>query len=234
MSETIYIYGLFDPRNYSLRYIGKSNNPDLRLKCHLSEVKHGRSGNTHKDNWIKQLLAEGLEPSIEILEECDEDNWQEIEKAWIEECREKGLYLTNIADGGEGFQTGESHSLYGRKGKNHHSYGRKHSEESRRRMSLAQKGKVMSESTRKKLSDHFKGKKRSLEDRRKMSEGRKGCKVKPFTEKHKRKMSLAMRMRNALNRQDVELLEILQKEYKSEFGKYHSNYLTGLNLESQS
>jgi hypothetical protein len=90
---------LFDPIHCHLKYIGKSQNPKDRCKGHIEEAKKGLS-NTHKDNWIKQLLSKGLEPSFEVLEECTEETWQEAEIKWIKECRENGIDLTNVLDGG--------------------------------------------------------------------------------------------------------------------------------------
>ncbi len=102
MSETTFIYGLFDPRNYSLRYIGKSDNPNLRLKQHIHFAINRTKSRSHKDKWLRSLLSERLEPSIEILEEVSIDKWEEAESAWIAECREFGLNLTNETSGGDG------------------------------------------------------------------------------------------------------------------------------------
>lgn len=65
------------------------------------------------------------------------------------------------------------------------SYG-KHTEEIKKKISLANKGKQRSEETRKKLSLVNKGKKLSEETKSKMSEKRKG---KNFSVEHKKKMS---------------------------------------------
>ena len=44
----------------------------------------------------------GLEPQIEVLEYCDENNWQDMEIYWIAQMRAWGFNLTNIAIGGTG------------------------------------------------------------------------------------------------------------------------------------
>ena len=54
-----YIYGLIDPRNKQLRYVGKANN----LKKRLSKHVHDKSIN-HKTCWIKSLSALNLRPEI--------------------------------------------------------------------------------------------------------------------------------------------------------------------------
>jgi len=97
-----FIYGLFDPRDYRLRYIGKADNPEFRLLAHVRESMDMVGRNPIKETWISGLLTEGLMPSVEILEEVPVSQWQQVEQAWIKEAREKGLNLVNIANGGEG------------------------------------------------------------------------------------------------------------------------------------
>jgi group I intron endonuclease len=96
MQQT-YIYELIDPRNGQTRYVGKANNPETRLLEHLREEK-----NTHKCNWIKNLKKEGLQPELNILEQCGDD-WQFWERWYIDLYKSWGFELTNIAQGGIGF-----------------------------------------------------------------------------------------------------------------------------------
>lgn len=141
--KTTFIYGLFDPRNYSLRYIGKSDNPDLRLKQHIKESKCSKKHERYVCNWIRQLLSEGLEPSIEILEEVPIDSWEETESAWIAECRKFRLDITNLTDGGDcppsrkGKKLSEGHKDILRQS----AIGRLRTEEERRKLSQSKKGK---------------------------------------------------------------------------------------------
>lgn len=195
MNDTTFIYGLFDPRDCRLRYIGKSDNPQKRLEQHIFFARHGSK--SHKDTWIRSLLSTDLEPAIEILEECTEGNWQEIEKAWINECKRFGLRLTNTTDGGLG----------GRGGK-----GKPLTEEHKRKIGLANSGKKPSkeaiakrretmkewsptEEHRQKVSNALKlaysegrrisrkGKTHSAETRQKISESNKGHIVSEETKK---------------------------------------------------
>jgi hypothetical protein len=92
-----YIYGLKDPRDGLVYYVGKSNDPDTRLIQHLE-----KRSNPHKIAWIESLEAEGLTPELVILETVDRANWKESERYWIALGREEGWPLTNILDGGEG------------------------------------------------------------------------------------------------------------------------------------
>ena len=53
------IYGLIDPRNGELRYVGQTVRlPQLRLSQHLSIAKKGAK--SYNYFWLRQLLAEGL------------------------------------------------------------------------------------------------------------------------------------------------------------------------------
>ncbi len=107
MSKKVYIYGLYDPRNWELRYIGKAKNPTQRLWFHLKDAKGGQK--TYKANWIRQLLSEGLEPVISVLTETTESNWQKDERFWIAQSLADGMNLTNLTKGGDGID-GYSHS----------------------------------------------------------------------------------------------------------------------------
>ena len=67
------------------------------------------------------------------------------------------------------------------------------SEETKRKMSLAQKGRIITEEHRRKISESNKGKTYSDESRKKMSESKKG---KKHTEEHRRKISESMKGKN--------------------------------------
>lgn len=102
MSETTFIYALTCPDTGEVRYIGKANNPQLRLKSHLSRDDNKRTKRSYKSNWIKSLIEVGKYPSMIILEEITLSDWKESEKRWIAYYRLNGANLTNITDGGQG------------------------------------------------------------------------------------------------------------------------------------
>jgi len=247
----IYIYGLFDPRNLELRYIGRTLHLDARLKQHIADARHGRDRNSHKNHWIRQLLNEDLVPAMEVLEECTEDNWQESEKAWIADCKRFNVRLVNIGLGGEnppGFNdlpeylkeqvrqrmsqtrkgrpspnigrewsqeykdkmsralSGQNNPMYGLKGENHPATGYKHTDEVRARM-MGNKhllGHVPSEETRKKIGDAHRGRVQ--------------------TESDKTKKSLSQRMHHATKKGLSEAVLNLQKSYFGLFNEYHPKY----------
>lgn len=99
---TVYIYGLVCPTAGVVRYIGKSINPESRLRAHIMAAVRG-DYNHHTARWLRKLHALGLEPSLKILSEVGEgDSWQDLERRHIAEALESGARLTNSTAGGEG------------------------------------------------------------------------------------------------------------------------------------
>lgn len=99
MNKTTFIYALICPDTGEVRYIGKADNPRQRYQGHLANREKTA---THKNDWIKSLLAKGQKPGLLIVEEVDEGSWQEAEIRWIAHYRLSGGNLTNISDGGSG------------------------------------------------------------------------------------------------------------------------------------
>lgn len=85
MCEKSYIYCLKDPKDLSIKYIGKSNNSYKRYYGHIGDVRKGYK--TKKCNWIRKLLENNTRPIMQILEECDIDNWECREIFWIEKIK---------------------------------------------------------------------------------------------------------------------------------------------------
>jgi hypothetical protein len=102
-----YIYCLKDPRDKQIKYIGKTVQPKYkRLSAHYRDKKPSR-----KKSWIDCLRKKNLKPILEIIEWCEDHNWQEKEKYWIAHYRNKiGNKLTNILEGGNGLPKGYKHS----------------------------------------------------------------------------------------------------------------------------
>lgn len=103
--KTTFIYGLMDPRDNQLRYVGKSNDPEKRLQEHL----RCHSKNNHLDYWIMLLNRLDLPPRLRIIEECQMSVWQEREKFWIRIFKWAGVDLINITPGGEGLGEGNKY-----------------------------------------------------------------------------------------------------------------------------
>jgi hypothetical protein len=115
-----YIYTLENPETNEIRYVGKTTNIKRRYYQHTSKKVCKKLSNKHLGNWLLSILNKDLKPLLNIIEEC-ENNWAQSEIYWIEQFKHWGFSLINYTKGGEGF----SH---------------KHSEESKKRMSIAQKG----------------------------------------------------------------------------------------------
>lgn len=114
------IYGLSDPRTSELRYVGRTKRKlNVRLQQHLQPAY--LKPNTHKNAWVKSLLSDGIKPEIFEIETTEDF---EAEEFWIAYFKSLGCNLTNGTKGGEGWKA-----------------GMKHSEESRKRISLSHLGK---------------------------------------------------------------------------------------------
>jgi len=180
--KTTFIYELIDPITDETRYIGKSDNPSKRLSGHLKDKSH-----TYKVSWIKSLKNNNLYPILNIIDEVNESEWQFWERFYISLYRSWNCRLVNLAQGGEGGSLRK---------------GYKTSAETKRKISLAHKGKTFSKEHKEKISKNHKGGvlgALSVEHRQKISVALKGIskkkpawnKGKKTSEEAKRKISIA-------------------------------------------
>lgn len=118
------IYGLADPRDGQLRYVGKTvRDLEWRLRGHLNGARKKRN---RKDHWINRLILKDLRPDIFVIEVVRDGDWVEAERFWIAYFRAIGANLLNYTSGGEGEP------------------GFRVAEETKRRISLGNKGKPKS------------------------------------------------------------------------------------------
>jgi len=148
------IYGFRNSLNGKW-YIGQSINIKERIRSHKAALNAGYHNNEHLLRAWKKYSEVSFD--VLILEECNQDMLDIRETAWIlhykSTIREFGY---NLLSGGGGFK--------------------KHSEESKRKISLTTKGrkrKPLSEETKNKLSLINKGRKHSEEAKRKISDASK-------------------------------------------------------------
>jgi len=96
------IYGLVDPRDGQLRYVGKSTTGlKQRLASHL--CASSLRDRTLKNGWLKRLLTLGLRPEAFVLESCDNKTaLNEAEQHHLATMRYVGCDLTNMTSGGDG------------------------------------------------------------------------------------------------------------------------------------
>ena len=98
------IYGLVDPRDGHLRYVGQTKRGLDRPKIH-GTAWHLNRDFTHKALWIRKLQSLGLNYSVVIIQELpDVDIINQAEIHWIAYFRKMGFDLTNSTPGGDGFK----------------------------------------------------------------------------------------------------------------------------------
>lgn len=94
------IYALRDPDTRFVRYIGIAFDPTDRMRKHMTPSL--LRANSHKNNWLKCLRAQGKRPIFTILAETDDARGPALEMAFIKKYRASGYRLTNSTKGGEG------------------------------------------------------------------------------------------------------------------------------------
>lgn len=126
MKNSVSIYALHDPRDWSIRYVGKANDPTHR---------HGRrrSHNRLLQRFLSELRTLGMKPRVTILQTCSADQWQVWERFWIATVRAAGEQLLNLHPGGEGPIEARAWNK-----------GKKLSPEYRKKLSEAHRGKKQS------------------------------------------------------------------------------------------
>lgn len=96
-----YIYTLSDPITYEIRYIGVTNNMQIRYRQHICTTS---SSKRYCKSWIISLKNKNLLPIMEELDSCEDYLSEQIEKYWISQFISWGFNLTNLTSGGEGIK----------------------------------------------------------------------------------------------------------------------------------
>lgn len=154
-----YAYILRHPETNQAFYVGKGQGN--RPENHIKEAKkkgYGIRANRYKVNKIRSILNDGLEVKIEKIAAPSEKHAFEIEELLIlmygRIDNGTGI-LTNLTDGGEGTagidHTGSKNPNYGNTGELSAWFGRKHTEETKLKISVAQKGRIFSEEHKEKM-----------------------------------------------------------------------------------
>lgn len=94
MTEAIntYIYILICPIDGLVKYVGKSNNPDKRLKDHFLDF---RNMDMNKALWIVTLRQQKKRPEMVIVDEVDLFEWKYWEAWWCAYFKSLGYKLYN-------------------------------------------------------------------------------------------------------------------------------------------
>jgi len=196
---------------------GQEDSPRLynAIRCHgwdafKKEIIHVITFETHGENW-KRIIAATEDTEIISRKTLSPGGYNLVignntgNSQMSEETREK-LRIANTGEKNPRFDIsngGEAHPMF----------GKHQSEEARKKISEAGKGRIKSAETRKKISEANKGKLRSEEHRRKLSEAMKG---RTASEEHRRKLSEAMKGRITSEETRVKLSEIHKGKPKSE------------------
>ncbi len=86
------VYGLADPRDGKIKYIGVTNSLIGRLREHMRMY----GGNTRKNAWLQELTDAYMLPYMVTLEVIEDDTeWREREIAWIDAYVKAGIDLLN-------------------------------------------------------------------------------------------------------------------------------------------
>lgn len=81
------IYGLLDPRDQALRYIGKTHKRrEIRLSEHIEDAQNGSQRPVHR--WVREVIEAGRQPEIFVWRRIPPDkDWGEAERAAIRKWR---------------------------------------------------------------------------------------------------------------------------------------------------
>lgn len=142
-----FIYRVYDQRNISMSfYIGKTTRTlEKRLSEHIIERNRKSKNRRPISDFISCLIKDKVLPSIEVIQEYknislyDLNNWERYFIRWF---KGYNYNLLNATDGGDG----RSNYLA--------------SDESRKKMSIARKGRKHTKDTKIKMSKTWLGKKR--------------------------------------------------------------------------
>lgn len=101
LERRIVIYALIDPRTEQVRYVGQTVDLGTRTRTHF-DIRHV-GHNLELYQWVYDLHQRGLQPRVEVLEECRDTGQADLqERFWIRKHLCEGCRLLNICDGGSG------------------------------------------------------------------------------------------------------------------------------------
>lgn len=223
--KDFYVYALLDPRREGVFefnvpygekfvfthepfYVGKGRGK--RSSVHAVVARSGKN-NSYKDNKIRTIFGIGLEVLVEhVVVDLTEEDALQVESELIEvigRLVDKSGILTNLTSGGGGIS------------------GYSHTSEARRRISKRFIGKPLSEEHRKKIGDANRGKERPAEVKEKIRAkliGRKHPKFVPRKRGATRSEETKERMREAAkNRPKIQCPHCGMQGQTSQMKRWH-------------
>ena len=173
------VYTITDPRDYLIKYVGITTNQKNRFCKHRSD-KQSKEGIV-KRNWLLKLHKLGLEPLFDIIDEGTVDYCMKAETGYIKLFLACGANLKNRAANG---------------------FLHKPSDETRKKISKAKKGKKYTEAQKEAL---------------KKRPNQKYCLGKKFTDEHLKNMSESRKgipsKYKGIVKHDIELIKKIQADY---------------------
>ena len=145
------IYALIDPRNNRVRYIGKSDDLEDRVYEHFKPSK--LKLNDRKAAWLRLLLSMDMKPEVKVLEELTHKQWKSSERYWINFYKDCDLLNMKAGTGGHTEETRKKISLANK--------GKGHDIEWRINHSKVMKGRKASDITKQKMSKKHTGNERA-------------------------------------------------------------------------
>jgi hypothetical protein len=136
------IYGIQNQETGML-YIGSTVNAAKRSSDHIYALRRGdhpnsrlqRSYNNHGEGKFQFFVIERLERDMDIK------LIRKIEIEWMEIFDWDRLYNQHKSPHGAAGLSGKDHPMWGKRGKDNPNYGRKHTEQTKRRVGRASKGR---------------------------------------------------------------------------------------------
>lgn len=95
---TYTVYHLLDPNTSAVKYVGKSTNPNARLKQHIQESTERQ--NTAKKAWINTLIQAGQRPIL--IKAASYATEPEARKRESADCHHHRATILNIHDPAKG------------------------------------------------------------------------------------------------------------------------------------
>lgn len=193
----MYIYALQDPLTNEIKYIGKWRGTRLndRLCGHIGEARKvcdSTSGKgSGKNPWIKRMVDfHKIKPLIiPIIEGIESDkDLINLEIYMIAFCRDVGIHLLNLTDGGDG-APGAKRSQESIRKQADALRGKKRDPEAVIKTANANRGLKRSDDAKAKMSAAQTGKKRSPEAIAKTASGLRGKKRPPFSDEWRARLS---------------------------------------------
>jgi group I intron endonuclease len=157
------------------QYVGQTiNNPKIRWKKHCYEANNHSSFAIHRA--IRKYGIDNFK--FTIIDECESsEKLNELEISWIDKLNTVRPSGYNISLGGSSVMTGRTHTEEAKRKISIASLGIPRSEETKRKISEGNKGKPKSEEHKRKLREANLGKKLSEETKRKIGDSQRGIKL---------------------------------------------------------